>query len=70
MACLHQQICFYITFAILSGKFRVGFGEGDISNTILHELLTTLLGYLNYEPPQYIPEAKLTQKQQNVPIST
>ncbi len=36
----------------------VGFGVGDISNTIEHYILVTLLGYLNYdEPPQYVPKA-------------
>ncbi len=41
----------------LSGRFRVGFGVGDISNTLENQLLATLPGYLHYEPPQYIPEA-------------
>ncbi len=40
IARLHQEICFYISFA-LSGRFRVGFGVGHISNTIEHELLVT-----------------------------
>ncbi len=38
IARLHQQICFYISFAFvtLSGRFRVGFGVGHISNKIEH----------------------------------
>ncbi len=34
IAQLHQQMHFYML--TLSGRFRVGFGEGDISNTIEH----------------------------------
>ncbi len=37
IARLHQQIRFYITYLLtLSGRFRVGFGVGDISNKIEH----------------------------------
>ncbi len=41
----------------LSGRCRVGFGVGNISNTIEHSILGTDPGYLNSEPPQYIPVA-------------
>ncbi len=41
----------------LSGRFRVGFGVGHISNTIELSFLATVPGYLNSEPPQYVPEA-------------
>ncbi len=41
----------------LSGRFRVGFGVGHISNMIEHELLATVPEYLNSEPPQYVLEA-------------
>ncbi len=41
----------------LSGRFRVWFDVGNISNMIEHLVLATLPGYLNYEPPQYVPEA-------------
>ncbi len=40
----------------LSDKFRVGFGVVHISNKIEHSFLTTVPGYLNSEPPQYVPE--------------
>jgi len=46
-----------LIFSTLSGRFRVGFGVGHISNTIEHAFLATVPGYLNSEPPQYIPEA-------------
>ncbi len=38
IAWMHQQMCFYITFAFVYtiSRFRVGFGLGDISNTIEH----------------------------------
>ncbi len=41
----------------LSGRFRVGFGVGHLSNTIEHCFLATIPEYLNSEPPQYFPEA-------------
>ncbi len=36
----------------LSGRFRVGFGVGHISNTIEHSFLGTDPGYFNSEPLQ------------------
>ncbi len=41
----------------LSGRFRVEFGVGHISNTIEHYLLGTDPRYLNSEPPQYVSVA-------------
>ncbi len=54
---LHQQICFYISFAFVKTRFKVGFGVGHISNMIEHKFLATIPGYFNPEPPQYVPEA-------------
>ncbi len=48
---------FCICQQILSGRIRVGFGVGRISNTIEHKLLATVHEYLNSEPQQYVPEA-------------
>ncbi len=59
MARLHQQICFISVLHLLtpSGRSRVGFGVGHISNLIEHSLLGTDPGYLNSEPSQYVPVA-------------
>ncbi len=58
MARLHQQIRFIsiLHLLTLSGRFRVGFGVGHISNTIEHTFLVTVPEYLDSEPPQYVPE--------------
>ncbi len=41
----------------LTLSVRVGFGVGNISNTIEHLILGTDPGYLNSEPPQYVSVA-------------
>ncbi len=41
----------------LSGRFRVGFGVGHISNMIEHSFLGTDPRYLNSEPAQYVSVA-------------
>ncbi len=50
---------FYISFGLVNtiGRFRVGFGEGHVFNTIEHSFLATVPKYLSSEPPQYVPEA-------------
>ncbi len=58
IARLHQQIHLYITFAFDNTlRFRVEFGLGDVSNTLQHYILETLIGYLNYELSQFVPES-------------
>ncbi len=51
---LYQSVLHLLT---LSGRFRVGFGVGHISNMIEHYVLGTDPRYLNSEPPQDISVA-------------
>ncbi len=56
--CINNYILMSVLHLLtLSGRFRVGFGVGHISNTIEHSFLGTDPGYLNSEPPQYVSVA-------------
>ncbi len=59
IAQLHQQICFISVLHLLtlSGRFRVGFGVGHISNMIEHSFFAKVPRYFNSDPLQYVPEA-------------
>ncbi len=49
--CINKHILISVLHLLtLSGRFRVGFGVGHISNTFI----ATVPGYLNSEPPQYV----------------
>ncbi len=50
--CVFISVLYLLT---LSGRFMVEFGVGHISNTIEHSFLGTDPGYLNSEPPHYVP---------------
>ncbi len=55
IARLNQQI---LQLSTLSGRFRVGFGVGNIYNTIGHSFLATVPRYFNSEPLQYVAYLK------------
>ncbi len=56
--CINKYVFISVLHLLtLSGRCRVGFGVGNISNTIEHSILGTDPGYLNSEPPQYVSVA-------------
>ncbi len=68
--CINKYIFISVLHLLtLSGRFRVGFGVGHISNTIEHSFLGTDPGYLNSEPLQRFCSNVIKTKQY-VPIST
>ncbi len=55
--CINKYVFISVLYlSTLSGRFKVGFGVGNICNTIEHTFLATVPEYLNSDQPQYVPE--------------
>ncbi len=55
--CINKYVLISVLhLSTLSGRFRVGFAVGHISNTIEHTFLVMFPRYLNSEQPQYVLE--------------